>query len=84
MTKDGEEFAVLQGQEGRFYLLPRRTLEDARVAKESVEKLRALMKGDVAGYAIASQVFSQRAIIIVGGRAGLGLSGINFDSAFGR
>src|SRR5262249_31804884 len=82
MTKDGEEFVVLQDQEGRYYLLPRRTLEVARVAKESVEKLRALMEGDVTGYAIAAQIFSQRAIIVVGGRAGVGLSGINSDSAF--
>jgi hypothetical protein len=87
MTKDGEEFVVLQDQQGHYYLLPRRALDGARVADESVERLRELMGGEVAGYVIAlpqSEIFSQRGIIIIGGRTGLSLSGINFQSALRR
>ena len=59
MATEVEEFVALQDEEGHYYLLPRRVVEGARVADESVERVQALLTGsanaageDVSGYGI--------------------------------
>jgi hypothetical protein len=49
MADDRQEYVALRDGAGRYYLLPRATVEAARVADESVLRLEALLRGDAAG-----------------------------------
>jgi hypothetical protein len=49
MANDREAYVALRDSAGRYYLLPRATVEAARVADESVLRLEALLRGDAAG-----------------------------------
>jgi hypothetical protein len=49
MTNDREEFVVLRDSQGRYYMLPRTTVEAARVADDSVVQLEAILRGDASG-----------------------------------
>jgi hypothetical protein len=49
MTNGREEFVVLRDSQGRYYMLPRATVEASRVADESVVHLEAILRGDASG-----------------------------------
>jgi hypothetical protein len=94
MSTQQEEFVALRDSAGRYYLLPRATVEAARVADESIVRLEALLRGDasgagedVSGFVVlnqptvssfGAQTFAIRGIIIVGGHQTLQQAGIRF------
>lgn len=90
MTDAGTEFVTLRDEAGHYYLLPRTTVEAARVADDSVAQLEALLEeDDTAGHGIiapqfgaggiqsfGAQRFESRGIIVVGGYDALHAKGI--------
>jgi hypothetical protein len=97
MTDGRDEFVVLRDSQGRYYMLPRATVEAARVADDSVVQLEAILRGDAsgagedvsgfgnmeswAGLFGAQSSLAVRGIIIVGGHEKLSLAGIRFAGA---
>lgn len=76
---------MLRDSQGRYYMLPRATVEASRVAEESVVQLEAILRGDasgagedVSGFGFGAQAFTIRGIIIVGGHEVSPLAGIRF------
>jgi len=70
MSHEPEPHLVLEDRDGRYYLLPRRVIEDARVSDDQVDRLRELLGGDVSGFVSAPlqySAFQSRGIIIIGG-----------------
>jgi hypothetical protein len=81
MTSEAEEFVVLEDRERRYYVIPRRTLDDAPVADSSAARVRELLAGEVSGYSFFASPydsFASRGIIIVGGHQGLAASRVRF------
>ena len=97
-SSEPQDFIVLRDSAGDYYLLPRTTIEDARVAEDARARIEAVLSAeadaDVSGYGIGApqatrftpgaQQFSTRGIIVVGGYEGLRLAGIGFAPTLSR
>lgn len=95
--QEASEMLVLRDVEGNFYLLPRQTVEDARVADASVALVQAALRGaaardDTGGYLMTppqhagrgAQSFIPQEPVFALNYTRLNLAGINFQRTLQR